>query len=135
MTTHAVSLLPLLGWDPSSEHYYLGEHTVNKVLFHQYLVWWLSTKPSESALKPYAQTSVDTKNKCTFLIYSNYLKNIWVIFFGCKIYEFKLIQKKVLISIDFYFITNRIKFIIKVFILFTIFIIITLETPNSFYST
>lgn len=40
-TTHAVSLLPLLCWDPSSEHYYLGERTVNKVLFHQYLVWWL----------------------------------------------------------------------------------------------
>lgn len=57
-------------------------------------------KPSESALKPYAQTSVDTKNKCTFLIYSNlkkYLSNI----FGCKIYVLQLIQKNVLILINF----------------------------------
>lgn len=54
------------------------------------------TKPSESALKPYAQTSEDTKNKCTFLIYSN-LKKYVQIFFGCKIYDLKLIQKNVLI--------------------------------------
>lgn len=53
---HAVPLLPLLRWDPSLEHYYLGEHTVNTVWFHQCLVW----RPWQSLVKALGNNSANT---------------------------------------------------------------------------
>lgn len=100
MTTHAVSLLPLLCWDPSSEHYYLGEHTVNKVLFHQYLVWCL-WRSLVKALRNHTLKYLRTLKINVLFSFIAIWINIWIIFFGCTIYDLKLIEKNVLISIHF----------------------------------